>query len=110
MTEETKAKKTAVKKVQAPKAAQSGASESYGQRQREGVVLSNKMQKTLIVQVTRQMEHPDFKKVIRRNVKYAVHDEKNEAKIGDKVRIIETRPLSKTKRWRLVQVLEKVSK
>ena len=78
-----------------------------GQRTREGVVLSNKMQKTAIVEVTRLVEHPQFKKIISRRVKYAVHDEKNEAKIGDKVQIIETRPLSKTKRWRLVRVLAK---
>ncbi len=76
-----------------------------GKRVREGVVLSNKMQKTLIVEVARLTEHPQFKKTIKRRVKYAVHDEKNEAKIGDKVRIVETRQLSKTKRWRLVQVL-----
>lgn len=74
-------------------------------RIREGVVLSNKMQKTLIVEITRLIEHPQFKKVVKSKVKYAVHDEKNEAKIGDKVRIQETRPLSKTKRWRLVKVL-----
>ena len=82
-------------------------SHTGGQRVREGVVLSNKMQKTLIVQVSGLMEHPQFKKIITRRVKYAVHDEKNEAKIGDKVQIIETRPLSKTKRWRLVKVLAK---
>ena len=76
-------------------------------RTREGIVLSNKMQKTLIVEVTRLIEHPQFKKIVRDKVKYAVHDEKNEAKIGDKVRIVETRPLSKTKRWRLVKVLAK---
>ncbi len=74
-------------------------------RSREGVVLSNKMQKTVIVEVTKLIEHPQFKKVIKSKVKYAVHDEKNEAKIGDKVRIQETRPLSKTKRWRLIKVL-----
>lgn len=74
-------------------------------RTREGIVVSNKMQKTLIVEVTRLVEHPQFKKVIKRKVRYAVHDEKNEAKPGDKVRIRETRPLSKTKRWRLVQVI-----
>ncbi len=74
-------------------------------RTREGLVISNKMQKTLIVEVTRLMEHPQFRKIVRNKVKYAVHDEKNEAKIGDKVKIIETRPLSKTKRWRLVKVL-----
>lgn len=74
-------------------------------RTREGVVKSNKMQKTIIVEVTRLMEHPQFKKIVKRKIKYAAHDEKNEAKIGDKVRIQETRPLSKTKRWRLVKVL-----
>lgn len=74
-------------------------------RTREGVVLSNKMQKTVIVEVTRLIEHPQFKKVVKSKVKYAVHDEKNVAKIGDKVQIQETRPLSKTKRWRLVKVL-----
>ncbi len=75
------------------------------QRVREGVVLSNKMQKTIVVEITRLIEHPQFKKVVKSKVKYSVHDEKNEAKIGDKVRIIETRPLSKNKRWRLVKVL-----
>lgn len=77
------------------------------QRIREGEVLSNKMQKTIIVGVSRLVHHPQFKKIIRRMVKYSVHDEKNEAKIGDKVQIIETRPLSKTKRWRLVKVMAK---
>ncbi len=72
---------------------------------REGVVVSNKMQKTIVVEVTRLMQHPRFKKVIRRKVKYAVHDEKNEAKMGNKVQIAQTRPLSKTKRWRLVKVV-----
>ena len=75
------------------------------QRVREGIVLSDKMQKTIVVEITRLIEHPQFKKVVKSKVKYAVHDEKNEAKIGDKVRIIETRPLSKRKRWRLVKVL-----
>ena len=74
-------------------------------RVREGIVLSNKMQKTAIVEVTRLIEHPQFKKIVKSKVKYAVHDEENQAKIGDKVRIQETRPLSKTKRWRLVKVL-----
>ena len=76
-----------------------------GKRTREGIVLSNKMNKTLIVEITRLISHAQFKKIVKSKVKYAVHDEKNEAKIGDKVRIEETRPLSKTKRWRLVQVL-----
>lgn len=76
-------------------------------RVREGCVVSDKMQKTRIVEVTRLVEHSQFGKVIRRKVKYAVHDENNESKTGDKVRIAETRPLSKTKRWRLVKVLSK---
>ena len=111
MTEEAKASQ--VKKAAKPAVkAQAKASVSEavsGQREREGVVVSNKMQKTIIVQVVRVMEHPEYKRVIRRNVKYAVHDDKNEAKIGDKVRIIETRPLSKTKRWRLLEVVTKVA-
>lgn len=74
-------------------------------RTREGIVVSNKMQKTIIVEVTRLIEHPQFKKVIKRKVRYAAHDEKNSAKAGDKVRIQETRPISKSKRWRLVEVL-----
>ena len=72
---------------------------------REGVVISDKMQKTVVVEVTRLMQHPTFKKIVRRKVKYAVHDENKEAKIGDKVQIIQTRPISKTKNWKLVKVL-----
>ncbi len=79
--------------------------QQQSERTRDGVVLSHKMQKTIVVEVTRLVQHPKFKKVVRRKLKYAVHDEKNEAKQGDKVRIVETRPLSKTKRWRLVKVL-----
>ncbi len=72
---------------------------------REGVVVSDKMDKTRIVEVTRLMTHSQFKKTIRRKIKYAVHDDTNQSKAGDKVRIIQTRPLSKTKRWRLIKVL-----
>ena len=88
-----------------PKAESPVEAPQSGKRVREGVVLSNKMNKTLIVEVTRLISHAQFKKIVKSKVKYAVHDEKNEAKIGDKVRIEETRPLSKTKRWRLVQVI-----
>ena len=72
---------------------------------RDGFVVSDKMDKTRIVEVTRLTTHAMFKKTIRRKIKYAVHDDANESKVGDKVRIIQTRPLSKTKRWRLVKVL-----
>lgn len=76
-----------------------------GSQTREGVVISDKMQKTVVVEVTRLMQHPQFKKIIRRKVKYAVHDENREAKIGNKVQIVQTRPISKTKNWKLVKVL-----
>jgi len=74
-------------------------------KKREGIVLQSKMDKTIVVKVTRQKQHPRYKKYIRVSKKYYAHDEKNEAKIGDKVRIIESRPMSKLKRWRLFEVL-----
>lgn len=75
---------------------------------REGLVVSNKMTKTIVVAIERKWPHPIYKKVVRSTKKYYAHDEKNEAKVGDKVTIVETRPLSKTKRWRLVSVVAKV--
>ena len=72
---------------------------------RVGVVTSDKMNKTIVVEVERRVPHPRFKKNVRRTSTFHAHDEKEEAKIGDKVRIMETRPLSKTKRWRLIEVL-----
>lgn len=71
-----------------------------------GTVVSDKMQKTIVVKVERLVKHPLYKKTIRKFKKYKVHDEENKAKVGDKVRIVETRPLSKEKRWRLVEVLK----
>lgn len=76
-------------------------------RTREGVVLKDKMEKTRIVGVMRLFRDPRFQKVLRRRVKYAVHDEKNESKLGDRVEIVETRPLSRTKRWRMIKVLQR---
>lgn len=81
------------------------APEMQDKRKREGVVVSSKMNKTITVLVTRLLKHPKFNKIIKRHVKYFAHDEKNEAKEGNRVQIVETRPLSKTKRWRLVKVL-----
>jgi small subunit ribosomal protein S17 len=75
---------------------------------RIGVVTSNKMTKTITVAVERKVKHPIYGKFVKKTTKFHAHDEKNEASIGDIVRIMETRPLSKTKRWRLVEVLEKV--
>ena len=74
-----------------------------------GEVISNKMAKTIVVRVERRFPHPKFKKVITGYKKFYAHDEKSEAKVGDRVRIEETRPLSKTKRWRLVSVVEHAS-
>jgi len=76
-------------------------------KERLGKVISNKMAKTIIVRVERRFPHPKFKKVVTGYKKFYAHDEKAEAKVGDRVRIEETRPLSKTKRWRLVEVVEK---
>lgn len=72
-----------------------------------GVVVSDKMDKTIVVQVERAVRHPLYGKVVMRTSKFKVHDENNECRIGDKVKIMETRPLSKEKRWRLVEVLER---
>jgi small subunit ribosomal protein S17 len=78
-----------------------------GRRQeRRGVVVSDAMDKTIVVKVEAVRSHQRYKKVIRRSVKFHAHDEQNQAKVGDLVRIVETRPLSKSKNWRLVEVLE----
>ena len=76
-------------------------------KERMGDVISNKMAKTIVVRVERRFPHPKFKKVVTAFTKFYAHDEKSEAKVGDKVRIEETRPLSKLKRWRLVEVVVK---
>ncbi|MEA1997090.1 MAG: 30S ribosomal protein S17 [Gemmatimonadota bacterium] len=72
---------------------------------RVGVVMSDKMDKTIVVRVDRQIKHPIYGKAIRRSKKYKAHDEKNECRQGSMVRIMETKPLSKDKRWRVVEVL-----
>ena len=76
-------------------------------KERVGEVISNKMTKTSVVRVKRRFSHPEFKKVVTQFNKFYAHDEKNDAKVGDLVRIQECRPLSKTKRWRLVEVVER---
>lgn len=87
------------------KAENQGTAETGRLHIREGVVVSNKMQKSIVVEVTRLVQHPQFEKVVRSKIKYLAHDEKNEAKIGDKVRIAAHRPISRRKRWVLVKVL-----
>jgi small subunit ribosomal protein S17 len=78
-------------------------------RKQVGLVVSDKMDKTIIVSVERYVKHRLYKKFVRRHTRYAAHDERNECHIGDKVLLIESRPLSKTKRWRVREILEKAS-
>ena len=74
---------------------------------RVGKVTSNKMEKTIVVAIEEHVKHPLYKKVVKRTYKLKAHDEKNECNIGDTVRVMETRPLSKDKRWRLVEIVER---
>jgi len=76
-------------------------------KERIGVVVSNKMEKSIVVLVERKVKHPLYGKFVKKSTKFMAHDEKNEAIIGDTVRIMETRPLSKNKCWRLVEIVEK---
>lgn len=81
--------------------------ERKNRKTKRGVVVSNKMEKTLVVSVKRTIRDPKYQKVMTRSKKYYAHDEENSAKIGDEVLIMETRPISKLKRWRLVEITEK---
>ncbi|MCQ4023071.1 MULTISPECIES: 30S ribosomal protein S17 [unclassified Ruminococcus] len=72
-----------------------------------GMVISDKMDKTAVVAIENSVKHPLYNKIVKRTIKLKVHDENNECSIGDRVRIMETRPLSKDKRWRLVEIIEK---
>ncbi len=74
---------------------------------RTGIVVSNKMDKTIVVAVQDRVRHPLYKKIVDRTYKLKAHDENNDCNIGDRVRVMETRPLSKDKRWRLVDIIEK---
>ena len=74
---------------------------------RQGVVISNKMDKTIVVAIEDHVKHPLYKKIVKDTYKLKAHDEKNECNIGDTVRVMETRPLSKDKRWRLVEIVER---
>jgi small subunit ribosomal protein S17 len=91
----------------APETAAASAVERGHKKERLGEVVSNKMAKTIVVRVERRFPHPRFRKVVTAFKKFYAHDEKGEARVGDRVRIQECRPLSKTKRWRLVEVVEK---
>ena len=82
-------------------------SERNLRKTRVGKVVSNKMDKTIVVAIEDNVQHPLYKKIIKRTIKFKAHDETNSAHVGDRVEIMETRPLSKDKRWRLVNILEK---
>ena len=82
--------------------------EERGQRQTTvGTVVSDKMQKTVVVEISRQVQHQDYNRMVRRKTRVKAHDEENTCRIGDTVRLMEARPLSKDKRWRVVEVLKK---
>lgn len=81
--------------------------ERNNRKVREGLVTSNKMDKTIVVSVERRLKHAKYGKFLKRTTKLMAHDEKNDCNIGDKVRVMETRPLSKSKRWRLVEIIER---
>jgi small subunit ribosomal protein S17 len=85
----------------------STAIERTSRKTRIGLVVSDKMMKTVVVSIERRVEHPVYGKMVRRTKKLKAHDEQNEAKTGDTVRIMETRPLSKDKRWRVVEIIER---
>src|SRR6476469_7837703 len=95
-------------KAEEGKTENSSAEERNLRKTRIGVVTSNKMAKTITVAVERKVKHPIYGKFVKKTTKFHAHDDKNECSIGDVVKIMETRPLSKTKRWRLVEVVEKV--
>ena len=76
-------------------------------KERMGVVISNKMDKTIVIAIEDHIKHPTYGKIIKRTIKLHAHDENNECGIGDRVKVMETRPLSKDKRWRLVSIIEK---
>ena len=74
---------------------------------RVGVVVSDKMDKTVVVAIIDNVKHPLYKKIVKRTVRLKAHDEKNECRVGDRVEVMETRPLSKDKRWRVIEIIEK---
>ena len=81
--------------------------ERGSRKTRVGVVVSDKMQKTVVVAVERRVPHPVYGKMVTRTTKFKAHDEENASKVGDRVRIMETRPLSKDKRWRVIEIVER---
>ena len=87
----------------------SEAKKQSGFRTRQGVVLKDKMDKTVVVEVVRRFRHPKYPKFLKRRMRYKAHDEQNECKVGDVVRVEETRRMSRDKRWRVIEILEKAA-
>ncbi len=81
--------------------------ERANRKTRVGMVVSDKMDKTVVVAIADRVKHPLYKKIVKRTYKLKAHDENNECKVGDKIKVMETRPLSRDKRWRLVEIVEK---
>ncbi|MBR2742935.1 MAG: 30S ribosomal protein S17 [Clostridia bacterium] len=81
--------------------------ERGNRKTRVGMVVSDKMDKTVVVAIVDSVKHPLYKKIVKRTYKLKAHDENNECRVGDKIKVMETRPLSKDKRWRLVEIIEK---
>ncbi len=88
-------------------AAATSSDRAQNRKVREGIVVSNKMDKTAVVEVVRRSRHPQYRKTVQQSKKYYTHDEENDLNEGDRVRIVETRPLSAKKRWRLLEVVER---
>lgn len=108
MAETKKSTAKASTKSSAGKASTEGTAQSRGLRKtQDGVVVSSKMNKTIVVSVVRQVKHAAYGKFVRRTKKFYAHDESNQCGVGDRVRIVETRPMSKLKRWKLESVLRK---
>ena len=84
-----------------------GTESRASRKTRVGLVVSDKMEKTVVVSIERRVQHPVYGKMVRRTKRFKAHDERNEAKTGDTVRIMETRPMSKDKRWRVVEIVER---
>jgi len=101
------AAKSGAKKARRPKAARPAPERVPGRKERRGVVVSSAMNKTIVIRIDSVRAHDRYGKVVRRSSRLHVHDEQNVAGVGDTVRVVETRPLSATKRWRLLEVLEK---
>jgi small subunit ribosomal protein S17 len=94
--------------AEAPAAeAEAATDRSQSRKVREGIVVSNKMDKTAVVEVVRRSRHPQYRKTVQQSKRYYTHDEENDLNEGDRVRIVETRPLSAKKRWRLLEVVER---